>query len=364
MSVLVLNSAHGKYPVGSEGWIQATLRAVRALADRGERFISSTEPAQWDLLTYLARSCGAEIQLIVKMPDTDRGRAEYSRLLGEFALDPQRTSPLFLNAEPSGSVSHPKDAWPVRDRFALTLADSVYPVSIRPGGRLETMMREPSFRGKLFQEYRISWTPQGIIPRYTLTGKNWNPLPPGEWLVHWTRTCQGRWPGETFAEFYHDLFAHESVYSRSAARTLKRILHEGKIRGSSWRMPGNIPAVAFTALSPGEAFALMRWRKRHVRYTFEPFGIAIRRGVLAALGVEEVVYTHGPEDRFLTDTFRTHAAGEGDRWAGEREWRLRGDLLLSGISSEAIRVIVPEEATARKMKAAMPFFSVHILFER
>ncbi len=364
MSVLVLNSAHGKYPVGSEGWIQATLRTVHALASRGESFICSTEPMQWDLLTYLAGDCGAEIRLIVKTAETDRGWAEYSRLLEDFALDPRKTSPLFLNGDFHGSAAHPKDAWPVRDRLALTLANAVYPVSIRTGGRLEAMLREPSFRSKLHQDYHIAWTPTGCIPRYTLTGRSWNPLPPGEWLVHWTRASQGKWPGETAQEFFRALFARESSYVRSAADTLKRILDERKIRGSSWRMPENASAVAFTALSPGEALALMQWRKRQVRYTFEPWGIAIRRETLAGLGADEVVYTHGREDRSAPDQFLTHAAGDGDRWVREREWRFRGDLPLTIIPPEAARVIVPDDSSARGMRKPAEPFPVHILFER
>ena len=364
MNVLILNSAHGKYPVGSEGWIQATERAVSALKDRGDSFLCSTEPMQWDLLTCLAGNSGADIRLIVKKADTDRGRAEYSRLLEDFALDPRRTSPVYLDREPPGSVSHPKDAWPVRDRIALTLADAVYPVSIRPGGRLEAMMREPSFQSKLLPDYRIAWTPVQNNPRYTLTGRPWNPLPRGKWLVHWTRACQGKWPGETTHEFCRDLIAHGSVYVRSAADTLKRIMTEGVIRGSSWRMPGNIASVAFTALTPGKALALMQWRKRHVRYTFEPWGIAIRREVLTALGAEEVIYTHEPEDRRYPDTLLTHAAGEGDRWVREREWRFRGDLLLASIPPEAVRVIVPDGIAAQNIGSDAHFLPIHLLFER
>jgi hypothetical protein len=347
MSVLVLNSAHGKYPVGSEGWVQATARAVRALRDRGEKLVCSTEPLQWDLVTWLAGKCGAEILLVVKAPEADHGRDEYSRLLADFALDPRRTSPLFLPGNPVCSAAHPKDAWPVRDRFALDFADAVYPVSIRPGGRLEAMIREAPFRGKLRQDFRIPWTPPGYIPRYTLAGRPWNPLPSGEWLVHWTRTCQGKWPGEPSHEFFRDLFARGYGYVRSAPDTLRRILGEGRVRGSAWKMPGNIPAVAFTALSPGDAVALMQWRKRYARYTFEPWGIAVRREALSALGAGEVAYTGNQSDQLALDGFFTHAAGEEDRWVREREWRLRGDLLLAEIPPEAARVIGPDHSAAR-----------------
>jgi hypothetical protein len=362
MNVLVLNSAHGKYPVGSEGWIQATRTAVRDLAASGEVFICSTEPIPWDLTACLAGASGSRIILIVKTAAGEHGSREFARIRDDLSLSPDRTEPLFLDDSYSLTPAHPKDLWQVRDRIALNVADAIYPVSIRPGGRLENLMREPSFVEKIRSGHRIPWTPLGYIPRYTLTGRPWRPLPLGEWLIHWTRACQGKWPGETTGDFFRDLLKDDTVYVRSAAETLARIVTEGRIRGSAWKVRGGAPVAAFTSLSPGDAVELMRWRKRYVRFSFEPYGIAVRKEELVKNGAGEVRYARNGEGPYEPDLF-LHAPGEGDRWAREREWRIAGDFDLRSIPEGAALAVVPDDDAARDIRPGIPSgFPVHVLF--
>lgn len=363
VNVLLLNSAHGKYPVCSEGWIQATLRAIHHLSSQGVEIICSTEPVSWDIVTYLAGISGMHTRFIVKTGDIQNGQKEFSASLEDFALDPQKVKPVFLPEEEILSHSHPRDSWPKRDRLALQSADVVYPISIRPGGRLENMMNEAPYRKKICDDFRIPWTPYGFIPRYSLAGRPWNPLPKGEWLVHWTRTCPGKWPGEKSCEFYHDLLKNNTVYVRNAGETLSRIIREQKIRGSDWKTPGNVHLSAFTALDPGDALALMCWRKCYGRYSFEPFGIGVQKEALLALGVQKVNYTFGGET-INSDRAFTHAAGDQGHWVWESEWRVLGDVSLGVISRKDITAIVPDRFAARNLKRKIPAdFPVHILFE-
>lgn len=363
MRILVLNSAQGKYPTGAEGWVQTTLHAVGELASDETVFLCSTEPAPWSLTLWLAGRTSSRIGCIVKAADDSAGNREYARITGDFGLRGERTHPLFLGAEPAEPANHPKDSWQMRDRRALTLADEVYPVSIRPGGRLHHMLGESGFRGKVRNEFRIPWSQNGFIPRYTLTGRSWRRLPAGRWLVHWTRACPGPWPGESSVEYFRDVIAHPETYVRNAGATLSRIVREGTIRGSCRHMPANLPAVAFTALSPGDAVALMRWRKRYVRYTFEPWGIAIQREELVRRGAREVTYTNGRPDGPLTETFFSHAEGADGHWREEREWRLPGNLTLGDIPPDSVRIIVPGELAAEKFGPEMETrFPVHLLF--
>jgi hypothetical protein len=361
MRLLILNSAHGKYPIGSEGWVQATLRAVRETASPQVVFLASTEPVPWDLTVWLAGRTEARLELIVKSPETDRALADYIRLLDDFGLDGNRISPRYLG-EAAATLAHPKDSWQMRDRVALTLADAVYPVSIRPGGRLDHMLGEPEFRGKVRDTFRIPWTQSRFNLRYSLSGRVWKPLPKGDWLVHWTRACPGKWPGERSRDFFRDFFNHPDAYVRSAGSTLYRILREGKIRGSSWKTPGGAPLTAFTALTPGDALSLMRWRKRFVRYSFEPYGLAIRKEALLSLGATEVVYT-GENGSPHSDSLFTHAAGKDDHWAAEKEWRLPGDLILHDIPPDAVLIIVPDDLAAEKLVSeSASRFTIHVLF--
>ncbi|MFA6470789.1 MAG: hypothetical protein WCU00_02010 [Candidatus Latescibacterota bacterium] len=363
MNALLLNSVHGKYPVCSEGWIQATLRAMQHLSSQSAEIICSTEPVTWDIATYLAGISGMRIRFIVKAGNIQNGQNEFSASLEDFALDPQKVTPLFLPEEEKLLLSHPRDSWPKRDRLALQSADIVYPIAIRPGGRLENMMNETPYRRKICDNFRIAWTPAGFIPRYSLTGRPWNPLPNGEWLVHWTRTCPGKWPGEKSCDFYHDLLNNTAVYVRNAGETLSRIIREQKIRGSDWKTPGNVPLTAFTALDPGDALALMCWRKRYGRYSFEPFGIGVRKEALLALGARRVNYTYEGETPDCDRAF-THAAGDQGHWVWEKEWRVLGDVSLNAIDRKDCIAIVPERFAADTLKRKIPAdFPVHILFE-
>ena len=362
MRILILNSAHGKYPVGSEGWVQATVRAVRETASPEVIFMVSTEPVPWDLTAFLAGRTDARIELMVKSPENDRGLADYIRLLDDFGLDGDRMRPQFLG-EAAATLAHPKDSWQMRDRVALTLADVVYPVSIRPGGRLDHMLGETGFRGKVRDDFRISWTRDRFNFRYSLAGRVWKPLPKGEWLVHWTRTCSGKWPGERSTDFFRDLLGHPETYVRSAGATLLRIIREGRIRGSSWKTPGGAPLVAFTALSPGDALTLMRWRKRFARYSFEPYGLAIRKEALIPAGAAEVAYTGEKSGSPPSGPLFTHATGKDSHWAAEKEWRLPGDLDLRDIPPEAVLVIVPDDLAAEELGTETAArFPIHVLF--
>jgi hypothetical protein len=364
MRILILNSAHGKYPVGSEGWVQATLRAVRETASPEVTFLISTEPVPWDLTAWLAGRTDARMELMVKSPENDRGRAEYIRLLDDFGLDGNRTKPRFLG-EAVPAPAHPKDSWQLRDRLALALADLICPVSIRPGGRLDHLLGESGCTGKRCDDFRVAWTPNRFQIRYSLAGRVWQPLPRGEWLVHWTRACPGKWPGERSADFFRDLLEHPERYVRSAEATLARMLREGRIRGSSWKTPGGVPLVAFSALSPGDALTLMRWRQRFIRYSFEPCGIAVRKDALVPLGAAEVVYADGKAGNSTAGSLFTHAAGANEHWMAEKEWRLPGDLMLEDIPPDSALVIVPDSLAAEALESETASrFPVHVLFRK
>ncbi len=361
MRLLILNSAHGKYPAGSEGWIHATLRAVQETASPGVTFIVSHEPIPWDITAYLAGQSNARVELIIKSPENARGRVEFTRLIDDFGLDDRRAMPCYLGE--TSAYAHPKERWQIRDRLALMRADAVFPISIRPGGRLDHMLRESGFRDKVRDDYRIGWTPNRLFPRYTLTGRVWNPLPPGQWLAHWTRSCAGKWPGERSSVFFRDLFDRPETYVRGAGATLGRILDEKRIRASSWKTPGGAPMTAFTALSPGDALALMRWRKRFVRYSFEPYGLAFRKDILVELGAAEVMYTGEHPGESHPASIFTHAAGKDGHWVAEREWRLPGDLDLRDIPPDAARVIAPDNVAAEELREnTSTRFPIHVLF--
>jgi len=362
MNVLILNSAHSKYPSGRDRWIQATVKLVDMLARDKVSLICSTDPTTWNLVTYLAGKHGVNVVLIVKADNNETGRTEFSRILSEYNLDTSRTQPLFIE-ETTGNYIQPKELWRIRDRIAVSTADVIYPVSIRPGGRLDQLINYEEVKSKVRNEFRIIRKIDGYKPDYVLEGRIINPLPGGDWLVHWTRASQGPWPGETASQFYSDLLENPAVYVRSAMATLAHILGEQLVRGSSWKMSHGERAAAFTSLSIEDAVPLMRWRKRYVRYTFEPYGLAVRRSALTGCGARQVTYEQNTNGNAEADRLYTHAPGKITDWTQEKEWRVPGNLLLETIDRHDLIALVPDlNAKNELLKKNIRDIHIHVIF--
>ncbi len=361
MNILILNSAQGKYPVGNNPWIQATLSVIRSLSGQDVHILCSTDPSPWDTVTYLAGINGMNVKLIVKSADDKAGYDEYARLRDEFALDENRTTPLFLGTH---DYRHPKKVWQSRDCFALRNADVIYPVSIRRGGRLEKLLSLGNFDAEIRNDFRIEWSQNRWKINYNFVFRELNPFPADKWLIHWTRASQGHWKGEKAWEFYRDLFAYPSAYVRSAEKTLFKILDEHKIRSASWLLPKGENAVSFSSLDMKNSLNLMRWRKRFVRYSFEPFGIGIKSDILISMGAREVIYRRDSSESSSGDRLFIHSPGIKNNWKKEQEWRLRGDLILKGIDTHDKLIIVPDAATAERVRASFGHdFIIHTLFK-
>ena len=364
MNALILNSAHSKYPLGKDSWIQATAKTVGEIACSTDTIICSHDPMPWSLVTYLAGRHGMNISLIIPTPTGCDKQAHLDTILDDFNLDGSKVQPVYLD-EPVGCNQTRKTLWQLRDRIAVETAQRIYPVSIHRGGRLSRLLQDETVKPKLRDDFRIRWSSEGYIPRYDLTWKTINRLPEGEWLVHWTRASQGPWPGEKAWRFYHDMLENPGEYVRGAGATLTRIVSEQRLRGSSWKLPEGERAVAFTALSIDKALQLMRWRQRFVRYTFEPYGLALRRPALLDLGARQVSYVPAVGAEYIQPLFR-HAAGEKTDWTREKEWRIRGDLSLETIDSRDMLALVPDEKTGEVFRYSLQRIArdiaVHVIF--
>ena len=356
-----MNSAHSKYPIGNDPWIQETVNAINCLAGSNHTVICSTDPVPWNLSTYIAGASGLSIKLIVRCPENEGGKKIFNDLLDDYNLDISKTKPHFM--QQLYGKKHPEKAiWQIRDRVALELADIIYPVSIRPEGRLDKLLSCDNIESKIYNDFRIEWLRGGCRPVYSFKNRIITPLN-GEWLIHWTCASPGPWPGEKTWQFYRDLLAEPARYVRSAGATLARIVNERRIRGSSWKVHGDKPVVAFTALSIAEALPLMKWRKRFVRYTFEPYGIAVKKSALIELGTREVRYDITSSSGTISDRLFLHAPGEITDWSLEKEWRVPDDVDLNRIDKHDMIAIVPEnrdkELMLEKIQQDIP---VHVIF--
>ncbi|GAB4327287.1 MAG: hypothetical protein Kow0074_22550 [Candidatus Zixiibacteriota bacterium] len=325
------------------------MEAVRwAVAELDAEIVSSTHPLTWDLVTWTAAQNHATVHLF--QPESD---ADPSRLTHEFQIPQERLRIQRLNVRTTRSG---KAWWIDRDRAIVEFADILIPVSVRRGGALEELLARHAGRKDIISRFRTTYSPAAHHERYPVDRKKLNPKLkswPKGFLIHWTRSCHGPWPGETMADFLGDLTASQITYCRSALRTLTRILSEQRLRGSSWHIGAHQPVVALTELSPLESIPLMRWRPRWARWSFEPFGIAIPVAVAESLGARPVRYVTPEKWRSVPDDEKpfTHSIGKEDAiWPAEREWRVAGDLPLDSISCDAGIIIVRDTGSLRQLE--------------
>ena len=355
MNILILNSAQGKCPLGSDTWVRGTVRAIESLAGRRDiRLVCSADPHPWNLVTYLAGKLQIPSLAVMTESESMAGQHTLRDFMASYVLDDRLTTVRWLDRDCAGRM---KQRWQERDSLAFASADIIYPVSIRRGGRLDNSL--PAVVGKARDAFRIPWKREGYLPEYHLADRKVIPFPKGDWLVHWTRACPGPWPGETAAAYYHDMLAHPERYVRSAGNTLARMLQESRIRASSWRMPGGKAAVSFSANGPGDAMRLMRWRKRYVRYSFEPWGIAVERRTLEEMGARQVRYDGGSNDG---ERLFTQSSGSAGDWEPEAEWRLPGDCDLHSIPAGRMFAVVPDNASATRLTGRYPAVRCHPIF--
>lgn len=348
--VAILNSRQSKTPVGNDPWVKATLAAVGHAASHGWTVVSSFGLNTWELVTWAAGRCQAPLVLLY--PE-DFSPADRDQLLDRFGLSANLVEWVPVIRGERRSVT--KNWWEHRDTLIVEFADQLLPISIRRGGRIGALLTSA---GKPIDgKFRVPYTASSHHARDTVdTGRmspeisDWG----DNWLIHWTRTCHGLWPGELEAEFYSKLVVSGEHYCHSAFHTLQRILNESLLRGSSWRIGADTPVVAFTELSPMESLKLMRWRPRWSRWSFEPYGIAIHRSVAESLGVRPIDYIEAKDWRRIpvADKPFTHSKGKSpDIWPAEREWRFKGNLPLNEIMPEHIRIITKSQLERNLLKS-------------
>lgn len=335
-SIAIANSTHGKYPTGADSWIQHTRDIIFSLAGEKVVLLTSTGSLNWELQCYLAARAG--VAQIIILPAT---RTHFHHRMIECAdqlgVDPDLTEFLPLEAARENLRNYGEE----RDRFILEMADRIIPVSVRPNGRLESLLRVIQPHGKIDASMQIHWAGSpGLpvkLPDAEAVRNIVDPILEG-WLIHWTRASQGPWPGEKKCDFFRDLLESRSEYPRSAQKTFQRILSEKKIRASSWRIRNNQPVVAFSALPPSQALRLMRWRPRYVRFSFEPFGIAVEPKTASASGIRKVIYLESPDPPPEgIPAYLFQGRGKKGDWPIEQEHRHPGDFDLSGLNRNEIQ---------------------------
>lgn len=342
----ILNSAQSKYPLGGDDWIQGTLRALQFYSGERYTLLTSMGLNTWEFTTWAGGARGYPLILVLIWDGRSEPSDLYRALASDLALEPGRTT-LLLLPPAKGSI---KDQGPRRDHLIVSLAKKVVPISIHPGGRMESLLA--SLTGeKIDFSFSRDWKHQAQIAPYffdiahlqTEIDPHWE-----GWVIHWTHACQGPWPGETRARYFQSVLESREEYTHSAQRTLERIIEEGRIRSSSWRIRGKERVVCLSGLLPSQAADLVRWRARYVRFSIEPYGLGIHSSAVKRLGIRPVHYLeegiHSPQD---IPAFLLQSSGRSGDWPRENEYRYQGDLDLNRLATEEWKPIILPTGTGR-----------------
>ncbi len=159
-----------------------------------------------------------------------------------------------------------------------------------------------------------------------------------DYLFHYTRGFAGPWPGETYRQYLVNLFDGRPLAGHSALETLIRILQEGLIRAGFRMVRGRTAVICWSSHPPRELSVMRKWNRALVRWTVEPYGIAVRRDILRSFGAKPAIYGSEQVYSRLAETeryrFQLSCASRSSSWRHEREWRVRGDLALRKIKPD------------------------------
>lgn len=342
---LILNSRQSKIPTGADQWVQNSFQAVQEAITGGHVIVTSVGMNTWEFLVWAAGyNMGNQI-IVVPVDAKDDEYKIKADILCDFRLEENRTGFMFFRAIKKGMRA--KSAWAERDRMAVSLANQIYPVSVRKGGNLERLFKDnPAKLSTAQMAYCTDYNPrvkranmsiaeEELVPQ--VRDMKWN------YITHYTRTAYSPWPGETSADFYQAIYNSCASYPRTALLTLNQIVIDKQIWASYYHIRGGHKVVSFTELHPREAINLIKWRPRYVRWNFEPFGIAIDKQYARSIGIRSVIYDT-PERYYNLDDedkpFYQNPGEKGGEWEPEREWRYHGNLDLSAIPPEKILLLV------------------------
>jgi hypothetical protein len=336
-------------------WLEALRRFPGAMKQSGIALIGSTGTLSYDLASAFAKRSGMLKLLVAPFP-LMTGQHNLDEVLGE-----SPASVPVLSCMLGGLPCPGKRPLRCRDRLLALLSDFHLLLEIRSRGNLALLLEEiqsQSPRPQLvlksgrrgfsnggnhallekFPEFtipfRCSPSQKQVSPPPVLPAKPGEPCSPTpvwkDYLFHYTRACNGPWPGQTYRHYLLSLLDAPGTTERSALDSLRRIAEEGLLRAGCGMVRGKIEVVCLSSLPPEKLCLIRKWRPPLARWTVEPYGVAVKRTVLRALGAKPAVYGSEQTYRRLdpSERFRFQSSGADNSWRREHEWRLQGDLVL------------------------------------
>jgi len=328
--------------------------AIKKITENNQILLSSVGMNTWEFLVYLAAKNRTRQIIYSPLEENQNKDALINYYTEQFRLSSSLTDWRFIKIK--NIKNDYLDFQKERDRLIINNADMIYPIALRPDSTLASLFnnREQSMT-KIAEEYRTDYVKPDQpckmkIDRESLNSNIDSRL--NDFIIHWTRTSNNPWPGERLYDYYDAILLSGDHFPRSAHNTLTRILREKTIRASSRHYHKGISAVAFSELKPSNAINLMKWRARYREMTFEPYSIAIRKSAAEALGIKKVIYGDKKIYGSLNASDKPYFQSIGIKgfWVPEREWRHSGDIDLSVINPDDIKIIVWREAEIHSVK--------------
>jgi len=365
---VILNSRQSKRPCNKDRWLKATIQAVSTMVENNHIVLTSLGMNTWEILIHLVNVLGGRQLIILPEQSGVCNKNIVDSIIADFKLRSAKASFLFFEPKVTG-IRGGKYYFSQRDRLAVEHANLIVPITVRPKGNIENLVAESALLGKdILHDFEIDYTKPVDSIKYSFKDTTINPALTDEhwqYITHWTRSSHLPYPAETRFDYYDAIINSES-YPHSAFDTLVRIVTEGVIRGSSRFTRGGHSVVSFTSLGPFEATKLMRWRRRYVTYTFEPYGVAIESECAREIGVRDVIYGDTTLYGMLPDADKPFYQNKGSDkadWLPECELRYRGNLDLSIIPQNKIKLITYTCREAERIAALSPFEVVPLTIE-
>jgi hypothetical protein len=358
----ILNSRQPLRPCGLTDWVVKTVAAVNWVKEQKLTLCSSIGMQTWELVTALASIEQIPLRLI--LPSSPHHAINTDDLMHQFDL--MRDCVEIIT--PSDSAPHAKeDALLQRDRRVLEDADLLIPISVRPGGHMAEMLATARKSGKeVIEDFQAGGSAKSHSLALHLDQDAINPelnSLSSRYIIHWTRTPHGAWPGERMIDYYSSLI-HSTEFPRSAFATLRHIAATRLLKASSRHMPENIPTVAFSSLKPRDVIPLMKWRARYAEMSFEPYGIGIHEAVADKLGMLPVKYYEGKiTEELAREVWRSQSVGRQTDWRQECEYRHLGDLSLANDPSDALMLFCRNQHEADSLQEELGISSVSLFIE-
>ena len=355
----IFNSRQGKTPDSAAIWLNNTIELSKLLVDHKAAVISSLGMTTWELVTWQVAALGGSLILVIPDVEEEAIPGMARSVVEDFELEGVKVLFIFPDREVLPDKHYRR--LPKKDFWIASMSDRIYPVSVRPGGNQSKIVELFSIvPGRVSDKFVTDYEKprgSGFHPEELAKLR---PGEAGEWdyLTHWTRTAIEPWPGESKAEFYRSFTERSSGYSHDGFNTLNKILRDMTIFGSDKLIRGGNKAVSLTRLPVWQIAGQIQWRGALHRWTFEPYGIAVKKSKLESLGARKVLYGHGYQYRFCSEADRSFFQSydtDGYDWRSEREWRITGDLDLRKLGPEDAVIIVRTLAEAEELGEGSPF---------